>query len=145
MTYVNYQGTNQAVNAVLGEHIVAALVDYPATAGQLQAGTLRALAIGSSRRIDWLPDVPTVAESGLKDYELDIWYGAFAPAKTPPEIVSQLADWFAKAVQAPQTKARLVTQGVNAVGQCGAPFAAYLRKQFDVYGRVIREANLKIE
>ena len=83
MTYVNYQGTNQAVNAVLGGHIVAALVDYPATAGQLQAGTLRALAVGSSRRIDWLPRRPTVADFGLKDYELDIWYGAFAPAKTP--------------------------------------------------------------
>jgi tripartite-type tricarboxylate transporter receptor subunit TctC len=106
---------------------------------------LRALATNSRTRIDSLPSLPTVAESGYKDYEVDFWWSLFAPAKTPKEIVAQLAEWFTAAMEAPEVKSKLVAQGFAPVGTCGADFAAILRRQFDEYGRVIREANIKAE
>src|SRR4029077_6591805 len=113
MTFVPFGGTAPAVSAVLGDHITMAHVDYPAAAGQIQAGKLRALATGSRRRIADLAEVPTVAESGYKDYALDLWYGLLAPAKTPKEMVSQLADWFTRSVQVPEIRSKLAAQGIN--------------------------------
>jgi tripartite-type tricarboxylate transporter receptor subunit TctC len=76
----------------MGGDVTAGVADYPSAAGQIQAGKLRALAIGSRRsRIDCLPDVPTIAESGYPGYEADLWYGVFAPSKTPKEKVTQRA------------------------------------------------------
>ena len=89
--------------------------------------------------------LPTVAESGYPDYEVDFWWGLFAPANTPKQTLAQLARWFNEALRAPEVKAKLDAQGFSAVGMCGAEFAALLRRQFDEYGRVIREANIKSE
>ena len=145
MTFVPFGGTSPAVNALLGGHLMSALVDYPAAAGQLQAGKLRALATGSPRRIEWLAQVPTVAESGYAGYDVELWYGLFAPAKVPKETISRLEGWFARASQAPEIGTRLVAQGITPVGTCGAAFATYIRKQYDEYGRIIREASIKAE
>jgi tripartite-type tricarboxylate transporter receptor subunit TctC len=145
MTFVPYPGGAPAVNALLGEHVSSVLTFYPTVAEQLKAGKLRALATGSRTRIESLPEVPTVAESGYADYEVDEWNGVAAPAKTPKETVSKLAGWFTAALQAPETKRKLVAQGLFPVGICGADFAALLRKQYDDFGRVIREANIKAE
>ncbi len=145
MIYVPYSGSGPAVTALLGEHVTAALAEYPAVAEQLRSGKLRALATASRARVEALPEVPTIAESGYKDYDVDLWWGVFAPAKTPKETVSQLAEWFAAALQAPDVKAKLATVGFYPAGVCGREFAAYLAKQSDEYGRVIREANIKAE
>jgi tripartite-type tricarboxylate transporter receptor subunit TctC len=88
--------------------------------------------------------VPTIAESGYKDFEAEGWYGVVAPARTSKETVSQLAGWFSAALQVPEVKAKLAIQGLYPVGMCGADFGAFLRK-YDEYGRVIREANIKAE
>jgi tripartite-type tricarboxylate transporter receptor subunit TctC len=145
MTLVPFSGTPPIVNAILGGQVDAAFVDYPAAAGLLQAVRLRALAAGSRARIEWLPDVPTVSEAGFGDFEMEVWYGLLAPAQAPQTTISQLAEWFTKAAQLPETRSRLAAQGMNPVGVCGAPFASHLRKQYDDYGRVIREANIKAE
>jgi tripartite-type tricarboxylate transporter receptor subunit TctC len=145
MTFVPFGGTAPVVSAVLGDHIAVGHVDYPAAAGQIQAGKLRALATGSRRRIVDLADVPTVAEFGYKDYELDLWYGLLAPAKTPKEVVSQLADWFTRSVQVPEIRSKLAAQGISPGDTCGAQFSVDLRQQYDAYGRAVREANIKAE
>jgi tripartite-type tricarboxylate transporter receptor subunit TctC len=145
MTYVPYPGGAPAVKALLGEHVTSVIATYAAVAEQLKAGNLRALAAATRTRIEPLPEVPTVAESGYADYELDEWLGALAPTKTPKEKVSQLAGWFSAALQAPEVKAKLVVQGLYPVGMCGADFGALVRKQYDEYGRVIRDANIKAE
>jgi tripartite-type tricarboxylate transporter receptor subunit TctC len=92
-----------------------------------------------------LPDVPTVGEAGYGDYAIDAWYGLFAPAKTSNEVMSQFAGWFTAALQVPEIRAKLVAQGLFPVGMCGADFGTLVRKQYDEYGRVIREANIKAE
>jgi tripartite-type tricarboxylate transporter receptor subunit TctC len=145
MTFVPYPGGAPTVNALLGEHVTSAITDYPPITEQLKAGKLRTLATGSRKRIALLPDVPTVAESGYKDYEVDFWIGLFAPAKTPKETVSQLAGWFTAAMQAPEIKMKLAVQGLYPAVNCGADFAILLRKQYDDYGAVVRESNMKAE
>jgi tripartite-type tricarboxylate transporter receptor subunit TctC len=145
MTFVPFAGNAPSVTAVLGGHVTATIVDYPSAAGQLQAGSLRALATGSLTRMEWLPEVPTLAELGYKDLDLDLWYGLFAPVATPKARIDQLADWFTTSVSRPEIRSKLFAQGIKAGGQCGAPFAAFLRKQYDEYGRIIRDANIKAE
>jgi tripartite-type tricarboxylate transporter receptor subunit TctC len=145
MTFVPYPGAAPAVTALLGNHVTSVLGDYASMAEQLSVGKLRALATASPARVEALAAVPTVAEFGYKDYAMDLWYGLVAPAKTPKEIVSQLAGWFTEALQAPEIKAKLAAQGLYPAGKCGAEFAALLRKQYDDFGRAIREANIKAD
>ena len=145
MTFVPYPGDAPAVNALLGGHVTSVFYTYPAVAAQVNAGKLRALATASRARIEPLPEVPTIAESGYKDIEIDVWYGLFAPAKTPKERLAQIAGWFTAALQVPDLKAKLLVQGFYPVGMCGADFGVFLRKQHDEYGRIIREANIKAE
>jgi tripartite-type tricarboxylate transporter receptor subunit TctC len=141
--YVPYSGGAPAVTALLGGHVTSAFTDYPAAAEQLNSTKLRALA--TKARIAALPDVPTIGESGYKDYEADNWFGVFAPVNTSKQKVSQFVGWFTAAMQAPEIKARLATLGLSPVGICGANFAAILRKQYDEFGRILREANVKVE
>ncbi|HEY7296770.1 MAG TPA: tripartite tricarboxylate transporter substrate binding protein [Xanthobacteraceae bacterium] len=145
LTFVPFGGTTPAINALLGEHIDAAMADYPAAAGQLKGGKLRALVVTSRKRMEALPNVPTAEELGYRDYEVEVWYGMFAPAKTPPEAISRLSDWLSSAIRAPQVRAKLAAQEITPVAACGADFATYLRKQSDDYGRAIRESNMRAE
>jgi tripartite-type tricarboxylate transporter receptor subunit TctC len=145
MTFVPYPGAAPAVNALLGEHVTAVFATLPNVSQHLEAGGLRALAVASRSRIGSLPELPTVAQSGYENYEADVWMGVVTPAKTPKETVSQLAGWFSAALQAPEIKLKLAAQGFYPVGTCGADFAAFLRKEYEEYGRAIREANIKAE
>jgi tripartite-type tricarboxylate transporter receptor subunit TctC len=145
MTYVPYPGIAPALTALMGDHITSAFSTYTAVAEQLRAGKLRAVAAASAARIDSLPDVPTVAEFGYKDLEADLWYGLYAPAKTPSATLSQLGGWFGAAMRAPDITPKLAVQGLLPVALCGEEFGEYLRKQYDKYGRGIREANIKAE
>ncbi len=145
MTYVPYSGGPPAINALLGGHVTAVLAEYAPLAEHIKAGTLRALATSAPTRIASLPELPTVAESGYAGYEVDLWWSLFAPAGTPKPVVTQLAGWFTAAMQAPDIKTKLVAQGFAPVGLCGADFSALLRRQYDNYGRIIREASIKAE
>jgi tripartite-type tricarboxylate transporter receptor subunit TctC len=145
ITYIPYPGGPPAVNALLGGHITAMLANYSDVVDHLKTGKLRALAAASRARIATLPEVPTVAESGYQGYELDVWVGVLAPAKTPKDETSQLARWFTAAMKAPEVRQKLVTLGYDPVGLCGADFSAHIKKQSEEYGRVIRDANIKME
>jgi tripartite-type tricarboxylate transporter receptor subunit TctC len=144
LTFVPYPGGAPAIAALLGGHVTAVFAEYAPLAEHIKAGRLRAIAATTGKRIDSLPQLPTVGET-YNDYEVDFWWGLFAPAKTPKETVSQYADWFTAAMRAPEVETKLNAQGFIPVGSCGADFAALLRKQYDHYGRVIRDANIKAE
>jgi tripartite-type tricarboxylate transporter receptor subunit TctC len=101
--------------------------------------------VGSPARLEWLPDVPTIAESGYPGYEVSVWYGLFAPVATPAAVVDQLGQWCSTAMLAPELKPRWALQGLEPVGKPGPMLAAHLRQQQDEYGRVIREANIQAE
>ena len=145
VTYVPYQGGAPAITALLGGHVSAVLANYSEAAEQLNAGTLRALVSLSRERIAPLPDVPSTTEVGLKDFGVDVWFGLLAPAKTPKDVVAQLATWFKAAMQAPDVKPKLAKLGLYPVGTCLDDFAAHIRTQYDEYGRIIRETNIRAE
>jgi len=143
--FVPYAGAAPPVTALLGGHVTSGLLLYPLVTEHLKTGKLRALATASPDRIESLPDTPTVAESGYQDIDADIWFGLVAPAMTSNQTASELAEWLRAAIRVPEVNAKLVTQGLYPAVKCGTDFAAFLRKQYDQYGRVIREANIKAE
>src|SRR5580704_7810564 len=98
INYVPFGGTAPAVATLLGGHVAAVWADYPTVVAQLQAGTLRRLVPTSHSRVETLPDVPTFAETGVSNYEADIFYGIVAPAKTPDGTLAQLIKIFSNAV-----------------------------------------------
>jgi len=143
VTYVPYPGGAPAMTALLGGHVHAALANYSEAVEQLHSGKVRALATGSLKRIPPLPDVPTVDELGYKGYNVEVWFGVMAPAKTPKDNAAQLAKWFQAAIKAPEVTPRLLKLGLYPVGTCLDGFTAHIRSQYDEYGRIIREAGIK--
>ena len=143
-TYVPFSGGGPAINALLGNHVTAVLAEYAPLSEHLKAGTLRPLAVTSTARVAGLPGVPTIAET-YPGFEVDFWWGLFAPAHTPDALLSQLAEWFTAAMQKPEVKAKLNELGFFPAGICGQDFAALLRKQYEDYGRVIRSAKMRTD
>ena len=92
-----------------------------------------------------MPSLPTAAEAGYKDVSEEAWFGMFAPAKTSKAAVTQVAGWFTAAASVPDVKSKLESQGLYPVGICGSEFASFIRSQYDLYGRVIRAANMKTQ
>lgn len=145
MTYVPFSGSAAAVTAVLGQHVTSAFSGLAVVSEHVKADKLRALAVGTAKRIGGMPDVPTLDESGYKGVEVDSWFGIVTPAGTPKETLAQLSGWFRAALQAPEVKAKLAMQELYPVGTCGDEYGALIRKSYDEYGRMISEAGLKKE
>ncbi len=145
VTFVPFSGDGPSMNAVLGEQVNAAGLDYATAQAQLQAGRLRPIVVGTAKRLPQLPDTPTFAEVGVKD---TIWAGTFgivAPAKTPRAKLAELEGWFTNALKAPDLREKFDHLGLIPQGQCGADYAAILKRQYDAFGRAIKDANFKTE
>ena len=145
MIFVPFPGGAPAVNALLGRHVEAALVNYSEAVEQIKAGKLRAIATASSKRIKPAPDLPTVAESGYPGYESEVWLGLLAPAKTPASRVAQLGGWFTAALKVPEVEAKLTALGLYPAALCGKDFSVFIGQKNGEYQRIIREANIKVE
>jgi len=145
MTYVPFTGGAPAINALMGQHVTAALQNYLEVRGQLNAGTLRALAGVSARRVEPLPDLPTVAESGYPGFDAEVWFGLVAPARTPTETVAQLVGSFSRALEAPEVRTKLAAQALYPDPRCGSAFAAHIRRQSEDYARLIRDLGIKAD
>jgi tripartite-type tricarboxylate transporter receptor subunit TctC len=142
MVQVPYTGAAPAVSALLGGHVTALFANYPSVAEQIRSGQLRALAFASAARVKSLPDVPTMAESGLADYaEEDVWFGIVAPAKTSRDNLVQLLALLSDVMKSPAIEARLAPLELYPTLMCGADFGAYLRRQHQEYRRIVHEAK----
>ncbi len=144
-TYVPYPGGAPAITALLGSHITAVLQNYSEAIEQMKAGKLRALAVTTPSRMDSLPDIPTVAESGYAGYTAVAWFGIAAPAKTPKEVIDPLIAAFSNALQAAEVKAKLADLQMYPSLACGASFVTQIRASSDNYAPIIRDAHLKEE
>jgi tripartite-type tricarboxylate transporter receptor subunit TctC len=145
ITFVPFPGYTPAIQAVLSNSVTSALADLSTLQGQLQTGKLRALATTSPKRIAVLPNVPTVIESGYKEVAADFFGGVVAPAKTPAAMIGKLTGWFSAAIKDPATRAKFAALGFFPDDRCGPAFAAVLHRDYDDYGRVIRDAHLKMQ
>ena len=143
--HVPYKGTGPMLQDLLGGRIESSNAGAPALLPQIKGGKLRAIAVGSDKRIPALPDVGTVAEAGYPGFETSQWYGVMVKAGTPPEIVKKLNAEINKALQSSQVTQRYATD--NAVAELGTPeqFGAFIAKEQARWREVVRKANISIE
>ncbi len=142
---IPYRGAGPALNDLLGGHIDAMFDAMPVMASQVKAGTVTALAVTSTQRSAALPDVPTVMESGVPDYEIAGWFGILAPVGTPPAIAQRLRDEVAKAVSAPDVIAQLDSQGMQPLASQPKEWHDYMLLELERYAKIIKDANIKPE
>jgi tripartite-type tricarboxylate transporter receptor subunit TctC len=121
------------------------VIGVPAAAPHIKAGRLRALAIVAPQRSAALPDIPTVAEAGLRDFEVTTWYGVLAPAGTPRPIVSRLNAELVRTMHAPEVKERLAAMATDPVTSTPEEFADYIKREIAKWGDVVRKAGLKAD
>lgn len=150
LTHVPYKGSGPAVTDLLGGQIQLMLSDIPPALPHVKAGKLRAIAVTSARRQPALPDVPTIAESGVagtKDFEAVAWQSLVAPAGTPRELIGKYADALAKVLAQPALRARLEADGFEPAAPGGSPdkLAAYIRSESERWGKVIQASGATID
>jgi tripartite-type tricarboxylate transporter receptor subunit TctC len=145
VTVVPYKGAGPALNDMLGGHIDAMFDAMPVMVPQAKAGKVLPLAVTSTKRSPALPDVPTVMESGVPDYEIAGWFGILAPANTPPAIAKRLRDEVAKAVAVPDVVAQLDSQGMQPLATEPEEWRAYLKSELARYAKIIKDAGIKPE
>lgn len=139
---VPYKGTAAQLTALLAGEVQMSFVTMPSALPHVNAGRLRVLAIGSPKRAASLPDVPTVAESGLPGFDIGAWNGILAPAHTPPAIVNRLNAEIARMAQNPEAKERAANQGVELVGDTPQEFTAYIKTQIARFAKVVKATGM---
>ena len=145
LVHIPYKGVNLAMQDVLSGNVHLVFIGIPAAAPHIKAGKLRALALVAPQRSGALPEVPTVAEAGLPDFEVTTWYGILAPAGTPRGIINRLNAELVKVMHAPELKEKLAASGTEPLTSTPDEFAAYIRKEIAKWGDVIRKAGVKAD
>jgi tripartite-type tricarboxylate transporter receptor subunit TctC len=143
--HIPYKGGSQVVNAVAAGDVIMALVDAGSVTGPLRGGRIRALAVASPKRSPLLPEVPTLAEAGVQDAEVELWNGLFAPAGTPPAIIHRLQDEMIRTARLPDTRVRLVALAAEPVGSSAEELAQTVATELARWRTVARTANIKPE
>ena len=143
ITHIPYRGTGPMLTDLLAGRTQASSAGLPALIPHIRAGKLRAIAVGTAQRLAQLPDVPTVAEMGHKDFETSQWYGILVPAGTPVDIVKRLQEESLKALKSNAVTERFASD--SAVGGGGPPaeFAAYIAQQQKVWSQIVKQAGIK--
>ena len=145
LLHIPYRGTAPAVTDLIGGQIQVLFTGAPAVIGQVRSGQLRALAVSSPRRLDAMPDLPTVAEAGYKDFEADQWYGVVAPAGTPPDIVARLNTQINLALNSAELKTRLNSEGAIAMPTTPDAFGQHIVREIARWKPVIQSGRVKAE
>ena len=145
MVHVPYKGGPQAATDVASGQVDMWFGGLPSIMPFVKSGRVRALAVTSLQRSPALPEVPTMNEAGVPGYEVILWYGIFAPAATPREIVQRLNAEIVKALGAPEIRERYAALGLTAVGSAPDPFEKFFRAEIEKWGKVVKAAGLKAE
>jgi tripartite-type tricarboxylate transporter receptor subunit TctC len=140
---IPYKGSGESIQALIAGQVTMTIVDPAPAAGPLKAGTIRALAVTSANRHPNWPDVPTMAEAGVADMEVPVWTAFFAPAKTPPAIVTRLQKEVARVVHLPEVKERFASMGLVSVGSTEEALARVVARDIEKYTAVAKAANIK--
>jgi tripartite-type tricarboxylate transporter receptor subunit TctC len=145
LMHVPYKGAAPGITDVISGELSLVFGTAGSVMAHINSGRLRAIAVTSQMRSSVLPDLPTVAESGLPGYETTTWYGILAPAQTPRPIVLKLNAEIVKALSTPDVKTRVFAQGMDPVGNSADEFATYIRSEIEKWARVIKISGVKVQ
>ena len=145
MAVIPYKGAAPAVNDVLGGQVPMTFEALLSTLPHVKAGKLKAIAVTTSTRSSLLPNVPTIAEAGLKGYDANNWYGFLAPARTPQPVIDKLNREMVKVLALPEVKEKLAGVGAEPVGNSPQEFAAVIRADVAKWKRIVQETGAKAE
>ncbi|MGZ5583864.1 MAG: tripartite tricarboxylate transporter substrate binding protein [Usitatibacter sp.] len=145
MTHVPSKGGGPALNDVIGGQVPVFFANMASGLAQIKGGKLRALAITGSKRSPALPDAPTMVEAGIPGYEVYEWNAIFAPAGTPAPVIAKIADAAAKAMQAAEFRDRVASLGGEVAAYGPAEADRFVRAQTELWGRVVREAHIRVD
>lgn len=144
-TLVPYKGEAQPITDTIAGHLDITVLNQPSTMQHIRGGRMKALAVTSKTRSDQLPDVPTVAESGLPQLECTAWFAVMAPAATPRPVLERLNDAFAKALQTEEVKQKFASIGATPVFASQADTAAFIQREIARWARVVKDSGAKFE
>lgn len=142
---VPYKGAAPAMADVMGGQVDVAIMSVPSVLPLVKGGKLTPVAVTTTKRSAMLPGTPTLDESGIKGVDTGIWLGLFAPAGTPPAIVARLNAEVNKVLQLPEVRDKIMNGGAIPVGGSSEEFAAFLRKDYDKWGRIVKESGVKLQ
>ncbi len=145
IVHVPYRGAAPAMNDLVGGHIPMMFDNMPAVLPQSQSGRIRVLAVAGAKRSQMLPDMPTMAEAGVKGFDASAWFGLVAPAKTPKAVMDVLVASTRKALENPEVVRRFAELGAEPASLYGAEFGTFLRAEADKWGKLVKAANVKVE
>jgi tripartite-type tricarboxylate transporter receptor subunit TctC len=145
MTHVPYKGSSPALQDLLGGQVQLMFDNLPPSLPQIKAGKLRALAVTSATRAPALPEVPTIAESGLPGFEASSWFGMLAPAGTPPAIIAKINAEVAKWLASPEGKEKLASIGANGAGGSPEDFAHHIQAETAKWSKVVKASGAKVD
>jgi tripartite-type tricarboxylate transporter receptor subunit TctC len=142
---VPYKGAGPALTDIVAGHVSALADPLPSSYPHVKGGRLKALAVTSRERIAFMPDVPTMAESGFPGFEMLSWYGLWGPPGLPKDVLERLAAETAKAAKSAEMREKLASQGFIPDGSGPAPFAAYVKDEIAKYAKIVKDANIKVD
>jgi tripartite-type tricarboxylate transporter receptor subunit TctC len=145
MTHIPYRGGAPAINDLIPGRVDVIFDNMPSIISHVKGGTLRALAVTTKERVAVVPDLPTIAESGVPGFDVFSWFGFFVPARTPQDVIAKLNADTNAALIYPQVKSRFEELGATPKGSTQAELAAFLKSETDKWGPVIREAKIRVE
>jgi len=145
VTHVPYKGGGPNLNALLGGEIQITVASVPASLGHVKAGRVKALGLTSVKRSAVLPEVPTIAESGVPGYEAKNWYGILAPAGVPKPIVAKLNGQINESLRAPDLVEAIAKQGAEVEGGTPEAFRKYLQSEIAKWSKVIEAAGVQVQ
>ncbi len=143
LLHIPYKGVAPALVDVISGQVSISFPSILTSLPQVRSGRLRALAVSGAQRSAALPELPTMMEAGVKDYESATWYGIVAPAATPPEIVSKLNAEIAAILKQPDTRERIARDGADPVGNTPEQFRAFMKSEIEKWRKVIRAAGIQ--
>lgn len=145
LTLVPFKGGGEAQQGILGGQVPFMFATTIGILPRVRSGQLRALGVSSAKRIAAAPDLPTVAEAGLPGFDVVAWFGLFAPAGTPRPVIDRLSGETRSALAAGETRKRLIDLGAEPLGSTPEEFAAYVGSEFQRWGRLAKEAGIRVE
>ncbi len=145
MLHVPYKGTGPSLTALLGGEITVYLSTFASALPHVRGERLRAIAVSSAKRASTLPEVPTIAESGVPGFDYSTWYGLIAPAGVPRAIIDQINKAAVAVLNTPEVRKRYVSQGLDPIPSTSAHYAAYLRSETEKWSKVVRDAKIELQ